>query len=100
MVTRAAVKIKFFDAYTAREIIIPCHRHCDAFYILKEFGFHKNADYEEIEQGFLTEHDVFLNRIEAWEEAFRCHQFKQDYIEDCFNKGDVKCKELFSEDVW
>ena len=90
MIVRAAVKIKFFDAYAAREIIIPCHRHCDAFYILKEFGFHKNADYEEIEQGFLNEKSEFLTRVEAKQEAIRCNQLIN-------HTNDVN---LYSEDVW
>ena len=90
MIVRAAVKIKFFDAYTAREIIIPCHRHCDAFYILKEFGFHRHADYEEIEQGFLNGRGEFLTRVEAKQEAIRCNQLIN-------HTNDVN---LYSEDVW
>ena len=90
MIARAAVKINFFDTHIAREIIIPCHRHCDAFYILKEFGFHKNADYEEIEQGFLNEKGEFLTRVEAKQEAIRCNQLIN-------HTNDVN---LYSEDVW
>ena len=87
MITHAAVKI--FDIKQNKEWIIPCHRHCDAFYILKEFGYKKNIDYKELEQGFLDEHDNFYNRIDAREHANKCAQL-------C-----VICKEpLYSEDLW
>ena len=46
MIVSAAVKIK--DLRQDKEIIIPCHRHCDAFYILKQFAYKKNIDYKEI----------------------------------------------------
>ena len=46
MITRAAVKIK--DLRQSKETIIPVHRHCDAFYILKEFGYKLKIDYENI----------------------------------------------------
>ena len=52
MITHAAVKILLFDAWhNAKHITIPCHRHCDAFQILKDFGYTKE-DYQEIAQGF------------------------------------------------
>jgi hypothetical protein len=89
MITKAAVKI--FDERQNKEWTIPCMRHCDAFYILKEFGYKKNIDYKELEQGFLDENDNFLNRVEAWEEARRCRQLKMvDPTYHC----------LFSEDLW
>ena len=36
----AAVKI--YDKRQEKEIIIPCHRHCDVFVILKECGYSGN----------------------------------------------------------
>ena len=89
MITCAAVKI--FDYNQNKEIIIPCHRHCDAFYILKEFGYKPHEGYKEIEQGFLDEKDKFLNRVEAWHEAYKCRQLKQvDKSYQC----------LYSEDLY
>ena len=44
MITSAAVKI--FDFRQNKEIIIPCHRHCDAFFILKEFGYKPHDEYK------------------------------------------------------
>lgn len=97
MITRAAVKIH--DKRQDKEMIIPCHRHCDAFLILKEFGYKRFEDYEEIAQGFLDEHDNFLSRINAWTEANRCHQFLDSYIEEHIDDI-VPPTELYSEDLW
>lgn len=89
MITRAAVKI--LNLHTNEEIVIPCHRHCDAFCILKLFNMRRNIDYKELSQGFLDEHNNFYNRTEAWNEAYKCNQL---LIVDTQNK------ELFSEDLW
>lgn len=88
MITKAAVKI--FDNKQQKEIIIPCHRHCDAFQILHDFGY-TIGDFKELGQGFLDEHDNFYNRIEAWEHAWRHQQLKEE---------EYKVKELFSEDLY
>ena len=86
MIVKAAVKI--FDKKQNKEWIIPCHRHCDAFYILKEFGYTKQ-DYTELEQGFLDEHDNFYNRIAAYDEVMKSGQRQ-------FRDGVM----LYSEDLW
>lgn len=88
MIVKAAVKI--FDIRQNKEWIIPCMRHCDAFYILKEFGYKKNTDYKELEQGFLDEYDNFYNRIDAKKHAQKFNQLKEN----------TSCAELFSEDLW
>ena len=99
MITRAAVKIKFFDTDGTRDIIITCHRHCDAFQILKEFGFYKGSDYKELAQGFLNEKGEFLTRTEAYQEAVRYHQFLDSYIEEHINDT-ITPTVLYSEDIW
>lgn len=91
MIVRAAVKI--YDKRQDKEIIIPCHRHCDAFQILKEFGYKRLTDYEEIAQGFLDEKDKFLTRTEAWYVA-RDHDQLTSLVESHL------CHELYSEDLW
>ena len=103
MVAKAAVKIKIIDPYNSllneKEIVIPCHRHCDAFQILKAFNMRRDVDFEEIAQGFLDENDNFMTRAEAWQEARRCYQFLDSYIEkycDSPNPPTI----LYSEDVW
>lgn len=89
MITSAAVKI--FDKRQNKEIIIPCHRHWNAFFILKELGYKNIEDYEVRDQGFLDEETNFLSRTEAMREALVCNQLKdnEDYL-----------PELFSEDLW
>lgn len=105
MITRAAVKIKFYDADRVRDIIIPCHRHCDAFQILKEFGYHKGSDYKELAQGFLNEKDEFLTRVEAYKEAYECHQLSVKALWELHDRALLSpdtamdhC--LYSEDLW
>lgn len=87
MITSAAVKIA--DLRQDKEIIIPCHRHCDAFKILKDFNYHKNKDYFELGQGFLDENDNYYDRISAKKHAQECHQII-----------DTNFGELYSEDLW
>ena len=97
MVCRAAVKV--LDLRQNKELTIPCHRHCDAFQILKEFGYRKSVDYKEIAQGFLNERDEFMTRAEAWQEARRCNQFLESYIEEHCEDTNLSTI-LYSEDVW
>ena len=88
MIVKAAVKI--LNLHTNEEMIIPCHRHCDAFYILHLFNMKQGIDYKQIEQGFLDEHDNFYNRIAAKKHAQEFNQLKEN----------TRCAELFSEDLW
>lgn len=92
MICRAAVKI--FDKRQDKVIVIPCHRHCDAFQILHDFGYKRFTDYEEVAQGFLDEHDVFLDRIDAHLHACMCKQLK------CDDPSAYTIAELYSEDLW
>lgn len=67
----AAVKI--YDKRQEKEIVIPCHRHCDAFVILKEFGY-AIKDYQVLAQGFLDANGTFYNRIDARKNAIESGQ--------------------------
>ena len=89
MIVKAAVKV--LNLHTNEEMMIPCHRHCDAFHILKMFNMRRNVDYIELAQGFLDENDKFYNRVEAWHEAYKYRQLKM---------VDPSYHELFTEDVW
>ena len=91
MIVKAAVKI--FDVKQNREIIIPCHRHSDCYEILYNLGYRKNIDYYTIQEGFLDKDDVFLDRHHAYLDAMYDHQLM---IVD----KNIKCQELFSEDLW
>lgn len=88
MIVKAAVKVKMLN--DDREITIPCHRHCDAFYILHEFGYKQGKDYVQVAQGFLDEHDNFYDRLAAKKHAQEFNQLKEN----------TRCAELFSEDLW
>ena len=88
MIVKAAVKV--LNLHTNEEMIIPCHRHCDAFYILKLFNMQQNVDYKQIAQGFLDENDKFYDRVEAWKHTWQNKQLDCEY----------KPTELFSEDLW
>lgn len=88
MIVSAAVRI--YDKKQDKEIILPVHRHCDAFYILKELGYSKD-DFEsnQADQGFLDENDLFYNRIDAKLHALMCKQITH-----------TEFAELYSEDLW
>ena len=90
MIIKAAVKIH--DKRLNKETIIPCFRHGDAFLILKEFGYKKGTDYEEIAQGFLDNKNQFYTRKEAsiW--------MKEHGQKTRFN--DFPDEELYSEDLY
>ena len=64
MIISAAVKILLKKEN--REVIIPCHRHGDAYKILKDLGF-QPSDFETVKQGFIAyvvDPDKRINWIE------------------------------------
>ena len=77
MIKNGAVKI--FDLRQNKEVIIPCHRHCDPYNILTALGYKRDVDYYEIEQGFLDEWNNFLDRQRAWQNAYRNGQIEYDF---------------------
>ena len=84
-ITHAAVRIE--DKRRNTVIVIPCHRHHDAFIILKEFGY-TPGDYKVIDQGFLVDGITFVDRKIAKTIA---HTTGQD---------NTIGTELFSEELW
>lgn len=89
---RAAVKIK--DLKQNKIVIIPCHRHCDAFQILHDLGY-KFTDFLTLGQGFLDRDDKFYTRTQAYKEAWDANQLPTEEYERGY-----AIRELFSEDVW
>ena len=97
MIISAAVKILLKKEN--REVIIPCHRHGDAYRILKDLGFHP-SDFETVKQGFIAYVvdpnnrinwiETFLDRKEALAHAKRVHQISTSISDD----------ELYSEDLY
>lgn len=90
MIVSAAVKIKDLRQ-NGKEITIRCHRHCDVFEILHLFGYKPQQDYEEVEQGFLDEHDKFYNRVDAYVHAVEYGQLVS---------VSTKPQTLYSEDLY
>lgn len=96
MITSAAVKLKLKGG---REIIMPVHRHGDAYQIMRDLGF-RPEDYATVSQGFLyaevdPEDELhwiygYLNRREALTHAVKCRQVINSMSKD----------ELYSEDLW
>ena len=89
MIVKAAVKV--FDMRQNKEVILPCHRHSDIPYIFFALGYKKLVDYKIIEEGFLTEDGVFLNRHFAWLDAVTDNQLLI---------RDNDCQTLYTEDLW
>lgn len=88
MITHAAVKFNV----CGKEIIIPCHRHADAYCIVHTLRPDVSTRYNQKNQGFLNERGEFLTRQEAWVEAHRCNQI--------LNYEEAITGELYSEDLW
>ena len=102
MVAKACVIVDIPNRYLPElkdQITIPCHRHADAYEILNALGYRDGKEYIVVAEGFLDENDNFMTRAEAWQEARRCHQFLDSYIEkhcDNINPPTI----LYSEDLW
>jgi hypothetical protein len=88
MIVSAAVRI--YDKKQNKEIVLPVHRHCDAFYILKELGYAKDDFISTQEdQGFLDESDHFYTRVQAKRLAIASGQIEN-----------TECSALYSEDLY
>lgn len=77
--------------------IIPCIRHGDGFQILADLGYAPKTKYKVVEQGFITQDHVFMNRQEAFKYVYEIGQlsattrwYHQDHGHD----------ELYSEDLY
>lgn len=88
MITKACV---IFHTVDGKIYEIPCHRHSDAYYIIKQFVNQNEILKEDTEEGFWNENAEFLDRFDAYREAVRCHQFIPE---------NDKCKLLYSEDLY
>lgn len=87
-IVKAAVKFYDLDNDHA-PIIIEAKRHCDA-YELAQLTI--NYDRNNVVEGFVTDTDEFVDRIEAKKIAVEANQLIVP-IEETYN-------ELYSEDVW
>lgn len=86
----ACCAVKFYDK--DKEIIIPCHRHADAYWIVHTLRPDISTERRSKNEGYLNEKDEFLTRQEAWMEAYKHNQIL-DYEEATYGV-------LYSEDLW
>ena len=99
MIICAALLVKH-ESFDGGNLIIPCHRHHNGYYILHELNntvLSEAKRNRNIEHGFMTDEGDFLNREEAYNHALKCgqlsasnRQFKRQRNEDG----------LFSEDLY
>ena len=92
MLLCAALLIK--DPVTGEDIILPCRRHADGFYLLRYFGHSKK---EVVEQGFIDHRGCFYTRTGAFQHAIECGQLSATARHFKQERGE---EELFSEDLY
>ena len=82
-------------ALKLNDVIIPCHRHHNGYEILHELGVKNYRG--NIEEGFITTKNEFLNRKDAFNHAIECGQLSavtRQYKREKFET------ELYSEDLY
>lgn len=86
--------VMFYVHATNLNVIIPCRRHCDAFFILRDLGFAPNEGYKELAQGFIDTNGKFYTREQAYTHAIECGQLSET------TKLNMCSLYLFSEDLY
>lgn len=71
-----AAAVKFYIEKTDQEVILCGLRHDAPFKQLAVLGFEPKKGYKELEQGFLTTDEEFLNREQAYYHALECKQIE------------------------
>ena len=84
-----ASAIKYHIDTTDSDVILCGRRHSDIINQLKLLGFKPHIGYKELEQGFIDNRGVFMNRYEAYLHAVSLQQIKKK-----------KEELLYSEDLW
>lgn len=97
MILAAAIKFRIMK--TGSEVVLCGVRHNDIFGQLERLGFEPNADYKQLEQGFIDQNGDFLSREEAYEEAALSGQLCSKLIKEKEN-GTVFGRRLTTEDLW
>ena len=80
---------------TKEQVVLPCFRHGNGFQLMADFCLRDK--WKEIEQGFITHENVFLNRREAFNETLICGQLS---AANKWYKKDNHETELYSEDLY
>lgn len=92
-----AAAIKYRIEKTGKYVVLCGARHGDILKQLKRLGFGPRDGYEEIEQGFIDNHNNFLTREEAYDHAVTCGQLCAKII---YERTKSDNKQLISEDLW
>lgn len=97
MIITAACKLQIKE----NEVILCGVRHSDIYKQMKSMGF-KPDDFEEIEQGFMTHKNEFLNRRDAYIHATDCGQLceRLRIEKNAIAEGYDRIPQLISEDLW
>lgn len=92
MIIASAIKCEI----KGNQVVLCGVRHGDIFKQMQLLGFSPD-DVEEAEQGFVDNHNNFLDRLQAFEHAKNCGQLCARLIHDKTESG---LKSLISEDLW
>ena len=89
MIICAAIRIK------GTNTVIGCIRHSNGYSTLRDLA--PNTGLSEVEEGFLTDKGVFLDRTEAFIRAINCGQLSATTRH---YKGEKNETDLYSEDLY
>ena len=97
MIICAAIKIEFTNQYNIPEkVIVHGLRHGDCYTTMTKMNLHPKKDRTETE-GFVDNHGIFYNRLEAYHKAMAIRQLSASTI---FHKEQCGENELYSEDLY
>lgn len=94
MIICAALKVEKCDDF--EETVVPCFRHGNGYEILHNLC--KNNKYKgHVTEGFMTNKGEFLDRIDAYDHAWKCGQLS---VVGRAYKVEHQENELYSEDLY
>lgn len=78
------------------KVVIPGFRHADVWELMTELGLPPRSQRQEVE-GFIDNHNAFLDREEAYLHARACGQIPAAILAEKDARGENK---LYSEDLY
>ena len=95
MIICAAIKVQVEGLN--HETIIPCHRHSDAFQLLKDLNFGAENKCKKIAEGFISSDGFFYDSEEAFKYVLHHGQLSKVVRDQKLARNDTK---LYSEDLY
>ena len=95
MIICAAIKVQVEGL--EHETIIPCHRHSDAFHLIKDLNYGSKNKCKIIAEGFISSDGFFYDSKQAFEYAIHHNQLSQTVKS---HKLWLNETELHSEDLY